>query len=62
MPEWLKLEEFHISFEIAKNAGNSRQVLRVLSSRSFHNRLRTSIREAADRYSSLRTIRIIVSR
>ena len=62
MAKWVTIEEVHISFEVPKESANSKQVLRVLTSRSFLNRLRTSIREAVERYPSLRSIRVVVSR
>ena len=62
MSKWLTVEQVHVSFEVRKASVTSKQVLRVLTSRSFLNRFRTSIREAADRYPSLRYVRVVVSR
>ena len=62
MSKWMTIEEYHVSFAVTKASVNSKQALRALSSRSFLNRLRTSIRSAVGRYPSLRSIRVTVSR
>jgi len=62
MSKWMTIEEYHFSFAVAKTSTNSRHVLRALTSRAFLNRLRKSIRSAVERYPSLRSIRVTVSR
>lgn len=62
MSKWLLIEEYHVSFELSKTSPDSAKIRRTLASRSFMSRLRKTIREAAERYPSLRSTRVILSR
>jgi len=62
MSKWSTIEEYHVSFAVTRASANSKQVLRALTSRSFVNCLRASIRSAVGKYPSLHSIRVTVSR